>query len=335
MAKKIFLTKVFPAIAERMLTEAGFEVETVLEDKPLYQDDLIARVQDCNAIICTSSEKIDAHFLNACRHLEIISQYAAGYDNIDVGEATKLGIPIGNAPDAMSEATADVAFGLMIASARRMFYLHKTIQKGEWSYFQPQANLGMELKNKTLGIFGLGRIGMKMAERCKGAYNMDILYCNRRPNEIAEKELKARKVDIETLLKQSDVISVHCSLSPETKGLFNAMAFNMMKPNAIFINSSRGQVHNELDLTEALKKAKIWGAGLDVTNPEPMKADNPLLDMENVAILPHIGSASIEARTEMARLAAQNIIDFYQKGDFLHVLNPEVIANKFMGPDSR
>ena len=156
-------------------------------------------------VLTLLTDSIDKIFLNECRHLDIISQFAAGYDNIDISEATKLGIPIGYAPGAMSDATADVAFGLMIAVSRKMFYMHKTIAKGGWTYFKPKANLGIELKNKTLGIFGLGRIGMQMAIRCKGAYNMKIIYHNRKRNEEAEKLLNAMPVSFEELLQQSDV----------------------------------------------------------------------------------------------------------------------------------
>jgi len=212
----------------------------------------------------------------------------------------------------------------MIAVSRKFFYMHKTIAKGEWSFFRPKANLGIELKNKTLGIFGLGRIGMEMAKRCKGAYDMNIIYTNRNPNEEAEKFLNAKKVSFDELLHQSDVVSVHCALSEETKGIFNKVAFAKMNPASIFINTSRGPVHNEEDLIEALNTKKIWGSGLDVTNPEPMKPDNSLLSMENVAILPHIGSATVEARNEMSRLAAVNIIEFYRGNKIPNQINPEV-----------
>jgi glyoxylate reductase len=276
-------------------------------------------------LITITTDPISKDFLNECKHLDIISQFGAGYDNINIEEATRLGIPVGNAPGAMSDATADIAFGLMIAVSRKFFYMHKQIGKGEWSHFRPKANLGIELKNKTLGIFGLGRIGIEMAKRCKGAYNMNIIYTNRKPNEQAEKSLQAKLVNFDELLQRSDVVSVHCALSEETKGVFNKSAFAKMKPTSIFINTSRGPVHNEEDLLAALKAGTIWGAGLDVTNPEPMKHDNPLLDMENVAILPHIGSATVEARNEMSRLAAVNIVEFYKHNRIPNNVNPETM----------
>ncbi len=321
---KIFVSRILPEIAVELLKEAGFSVTSWSEDRPMSQEELIEKVKEHHALLCTGGDEIDAKFLDECSHLDIISQYAVGYDNIDVLTATQFGIAIGNTPGAMSDSTADIAFGLMIATSRKMVYLHKTIINGGWQYFRPKANLGVELKNKTLGIFGLGRIGLEMAKRCKGAYDMEILYHNRRPNPNAEKQIDAKWVDFDSLLKQSDVLSVHCSLNEETSEIFNKAAFNRMKPFAIFINTSRGLVHNELDLIEALQSGSIWGAGLDVTNPEPMAYDNPLLSMENVTVLPHIGSGTVEARDEMARLAAQNIIEFYKNNSVPNIVNPEV-----------
>jgi glyoxylate reductase len=192
----------------------------------------------------------------------------------------------------------------------------------------PTADLGIEIKNKTLGIYGLGRIGLEMAKRCIGAYNMKVIYHDCAPNMKAEQDLQAEYVDFPDLLAMSDVISVHCALNDETQGVFNKNAFRQMKPTSIFINTSRGQVHNEADLIEALKTGMIWGAGLDVTNPEPMRPDNPLLEMENVTVLPHIGSANIETRNKMAVIAAENIIKFYKNKQVPHIVNPEAIENK-------
>jgi glyoxylate reductase len=213
----------------------------------------------------------------------------------------------------------------MINVSRKMFHLHKSILKGEWTHFEPLKDLGIELSGKTLGVFGMGRIGMVMAQRCKGAFNMDIIYHNRTRNKVAEEKLGARWVSFVDLLRQSDVLSVHSVFSAETKGIFNRDAFNRMKSTSIFINTSRGGVHNEQDLLEALNNNTIWGAGLDVTNPEPMQADDQLLNMPTVAILPHIGSATVEARNGMARLAAENIIGFYQARKMPACLNPEVL----------
>ena len=324
--KKVFLTRIFPKLATDLLENAGFEVSGWDKEHPMPYEEMKKAAQNCDALFCTLTDSIDSAFLNSCRHLDMITQFAVGYNNIDIKEATKLGIPIGYAPNAMNEATADVAFGLMIATARKMFFMHQKIKNGKWSYFNPIGNLGLELKNKTLGILGLGRIGSAMAQRCKGAYDMTVLYHNRKPNPQAESTLGAKLVDFDTLLSQSDVISVHCALTEETKGIFDQSAFSKMKKDALFINTSRGAVHHELDLIDALQQGVIWGAGLDVTNPEPMKADNPLLTMENVCVLPHIGSATLKARAEMARMGAANIISFYENGTVPNIVNPETLS---------
>ena len=324
---KIFVTREIPGLGIELLRNDKFNVSVWPHERPMTPDELIEEGKKVNAMLTLLTDSIDKNFLTECRQLDIISQYAAGYDNIDIAEATGLGIPIGYAPGAMSDATADVAFGLMIAVSRKMFYMHKSIAKGEWSYFKPKANLGFELKNKTLGIFGLGRIGMQMAIRCRGAYNMKVIYHNRTQNAEAEKLLNARFVSFDELLRESDVLSVHSSLNADNKGIFNKNAFSRMKPTSVFINTARGSIHNEEDLLDALMKEIIWGAGLDVTNPEPMSTNNPLLSMPNVAVLPHIGSASMEARNEMSRLAAINIIEFYKNNRVPNVINPQTLAS--------
>lgn len=324
----IFITREIPSTGIELLRARGFAVSVWPHDRPIKPGELTGEAKKAHALISLSSDPLPASFLQACPHLDIISQFAAGYDNIDTDTATLLGIPVANAPGAMSDATADIAFGLMLAVARKMFYMHKSIEAGQWSFFRPMGNLGIELKNKTLGIFGLGRIGMKMAERCKGAYHMKILYCKRHPDKEAEAKLEAQHVSFDDLVKQSDIISIHSALTPETKGIFNKEAFLKMKPSAILINTARGGLVVEKDLVEVLQNGKLWGAGLDVTDPEPMKADNPLLSMPNVAILPHIGSATIEARNEMSRMAAENIIEFYTHNRIPHLVNPGYIINK-------
>lgn len=307
---KVLISLNFPPIAVEMLEEEGLEVTTWSDDLPMTKEQLIEASQKHDILLASSIYKLDANFLEQNKHLKLISQFAAGYNNIDLKKAGELGIPFANTPNAMSDATADIAFGLMLAVARKMFYMHKKIISGEWGHFRPQANLGIELKGKTVGIFGMGRIGTEFAKRCVGAYEMKVIYHNRNRNQEAENSLNATYVSFEELLQQSDVLSIHSGLSEETKELFDSKAFSKMKPTSIFINAARGGIHNEPDLIDALKRKDIWGAGLDVTNPEPMQADNPLLKMENVAVLPHIGSATIEARNEMSRLAAWNIIQF-------------------------
>jgi glyoxylate reductase len=325
--KKILVTRKFPVPGIKLLEQHNFKLSLWDRDRPMTQDELIAGAKEHNCLFCTLTDRIDNFFLSRCSHLDIISQFAVGFDNIDVQYATKLGIPIGFTPDAMSEATADIAFGLMIAVARKMFFMHKTISRGQWGSFNPTGHLGIELKNRTLGIFGLGRIGLKMAERCKNAYNMKIIYHNRTPNRQAEKLTGACHVSFDELLARSDILSVHCSLTPETRHVFNKTAFRKMKNSAIFINTARGPVHNEKDLIQAIKTTEILGAGLDVTDPEPMSPDNELLKMENACVLPHIGSATIDARNQMSIIAAENIISFYENGRPLHIVNPEVFES--------
>ncbi|WP_422080233.1 2-hydroxyacid dehydrogenase [Ulvibacterium sp.] len=312
---KVLVCLNIPDAGINRMKEAGLEVVKWTEDLPMSHEKLNAEAKKYDALLTTSNYKIDSDFLRDNPHLRIISQYAVGYDNIDLEAAARYGIPIGNAPNAMTDATADIAFGLLLAVSRKMFFMHKTIAKGEWQHFRPQANLGIELKNKTVGIFGLGTIGLEFAKRCQGAYHMKILYCNRSRNQQAEKELNAIKVSFDELLAESDVVSAHCALTDETRNTFGRKAFEQMKSSAIFLNTARGAVHNETDLIWALKNAEIWGAGLDVTDPEPMDSDNPLLDMENVAVLPHIGSATVTARNRMSVYAAENIIACYKGED--------------------
>jgi len=323
---KILITRKYPAAGINLLEQERFCLTFWEKDRPMTPEELTAAAKDHQALLCTLTDRIDQRFLGQCSHLDIISQFAVGYDNIDIPEATRKGIPVGYTPDAMSEATADIAFGLMIAAARKFFFLHKTILNGQWGYFNPTGHLGFELKGKTLGIFGLGRIGVKMARRCHAAYDMPVIYHNRTRNPAAEKQLDAAWVSFDRLLEQSDILSVHCALTPETRHIFNARAFRKMKPSAMFINTARGPIHHEPDLIDALTQKQIWGAGLDVTDPEPMAKDNPLLSMENVCVLPHVGSGTMEARDRMSVLAARNIIEFYKTGRVPHIVNPEVLS---------
>ncbi len=305
---KVFVTRVIPQVGVDKMQEAGITVTQWTEKRDLTQEELIMHCKQNDALLSVGPNKLDATFLQQVQHLKVIALLSVGYDIIDIEAAAKYGIPVGNTPGVLSEATADIAFLLMLATARKAFYQHKKIAAGNWGFYEPTANLGIELYGKTLGIFGLGNIGFELAKRCIGAYNMKIIYCNRTANAEAETAFNAVKVTMDELLQQSDVLSVHSALTPQTKGLFNKNAFSKMKATSIFINTARGAIHNELDLIEALQAGTIWGAGLDVTNPEPMHPDNILLTMPNVSVLPHIGSATTETRNAMAILSADNII---------------------------
>lgn len=322
---RILITRILPEEARQVLEENGIAVTCWTEDRDMTADELLASAQDHTGLITVGANRIDEVFLKACSHLDIISQFAVGFDNIDVAAATKLGIPIANTPHSVTHATADLAFLLMLAVSRKATFHYRRILEGHWRQFEPTAHLGIELRGKTLGIFGMGRIGTEMALRCKGAFGMNVIYHNRSRNPDAEARTAARRVSFDQLLTESDVVSVHALLSDETRGIFNAEAFRKMKSTALFINTSRGGTHDEIALSDALKRGLIWGAGLDVTNPEPMAKDNPLLFMENVVILPHIGSGTTETRDDMARTAAGNIVSWYANRTIPYCVNPEVI----------
>ncbi|MBS1946194.1 MAG: D-glycerate dehydrogenase [Bacteroidetes bacterium] len=324
---KVFITRQIPQKGLDLLRSAGISFTEWAERRELEQNELINICKNYDALISVGQNKINKRFLQECRHLKAIAQMAVGFDNINVAEATMLKIPIGNTPGVLSKATADIAFLLMLAVSRKAFYMHKKIINGEWGFYEPTADLGMEMEEKTLGIFGLGKIGFEMAKRCAGAFNMKIIYHNRKMNDEAEKKLNAKRVSLDELLAQSDVLSVHTALTEETRGFFDYGRFAGMKHSAIFINTARGAIHNEPDLIRALNEKLIWGAGLDVTHPEPMHADNPLLQMPNVAVLPHIGTTTEETRDAMSKLAAENIIAASKNEQLPHIVNPEVYAS--------
>lgn len=305
---KVFISGNIAESGLKLLEENNISITKWTESRQITAEELIAVCQEFDALISVGPNKIDSAFLNACSHLKVIGLHSVGFDNVDVATAKKLNIPVGNTPGVLSGATADTAFLLMLAVSRKAFYLHKKIIKGQWQNYEPTPELGMELNGKTLGIYGMGKIGLEMAKKCIGAYQMPVIYHNRNRNLEAEKEIGAKYVSYVELLAQSDVISVHTALTPETKDKFDMEHFKQMKPSSIFINTARGGIHNETDLIKALEEKIIWGAGLDVTNPEPMQADNPLLNMESVAVLPHIGSATEETRSAMANLVAKNVI---------------------------
>ncbi|MEH6679495.1 MAG: D-glycerate dehydrogenase [Sediminicola sp.] len=324
--KKVLVTRKIPKNGIDLLRDAGFEVTLWEKEFPMEPEELITSAKEHHALLCSSWDKLDARFFREASHLDIVSQFAVGYDNISISEATKHHIAVANAPGVLSNATADIAFGLMIAVSRNMFQNHKIIGSDKWKHNDLTANLGIELNDKTVGIFGLGQIGHLMAKKCVGAYNMKVIYHNRSRNVQAERELGAKYVEFGELLSQSDVISVHSNLSPETANTFDKRAFGQMRSQAIFINTARGPIHNEKDLIVALEDGTIWGAGLDVTDPEPMNADNPLLGMPNVCVLPHIGSATVTARLGMSEVAARNILQFYGEMPVENLLNREVMS---------
>lgn len=320
---KVFINKSIPEIGISMLKEAGLEV-TLPNNDNLSHEEWLSYCKNTEVILNVGHHTFDKDFFEECPNVKAIALYSVGFDHVDVKAADQRHIPIGNTPDVLSKATSDAAFLLMQSVARRASYNFQKVKEGNWSDFDPLHALGQELYGKTLGIFGLGRIGFEMAKKARKAFDMNIIYHNRNQNKEAEKELDARYVSFNELVVESDVISIHASFSPEHAGLFNRSVFEKMKPNTIFINTARGGFHDQTDLFDALASKQIWGAGLDVTNPEPMMKDDPILGLSTVCVLPHIGSATMEARNGMAKLAAENIIAFSKGEKMPHCINPEI-----------
>jgi glyoxylate reductase len=327
MSKRVLITNKIPQSGIALLEKSGC-ILTIHDGKnPLNKDELIRLGKQHDAILSVGANQLNHHFFEQCHHLKGIALMSVGFDNVDITAANHFGVAISNTPDVLSKATSDIAFLLMLAVSRNAFYMHKKIEQGEWKPFEPTANLGIELYGKTLGIFGMGRIGIELATKATAAYGMKIIYHNRSKNTEAEKLLNATYVSFDQLLAQSDVISVHANLSAETKEIFNGDAFKKMKPTSIFINTARGGIHHEDDLITAIKNKTIWGTGLDVTNPEPMQKDNPLLNLPHVCVLPHIGSATVETRDKMAIMAAENIIAALNNQKMPQVINREIYSN--------
>jgi glyoxylate reductase len=321
---KVFISRKIPDRGLQYLKNAGVEISEWDTKRDLTREELIEYCRNADALLSAGGNRIDRSFLESVKHLKVISLHSAGYDNVDVAAATDLKIPIGNTPGVLSNATADIALLLMLATSRNAIYMHKTIQQGKWGFFEPTANLGMDIRGKTLGIFGLGKIGYELARRAYAAFDMKIIYHNRGRHAEAEKSLQAQWVSFSELVENSDVLSVHTALTPETRNRFNKDVFSRMKRSSIFINTARGAIHDEVDLTEALEKGVIRGAGLDVTNPEPMQKDHPLLSLPNVCVLPHIGSATEETRAAMSLLAAKNVVAGLRGEKIPFAVNPEI-----------
>ncbi|MBK1897117.1 2-hydroxyacid dehydrogenase [Chryseobacterium paridis] len=323
---KVFINKRIPDIGMKILENSGIEV-SIPNNEDLSHEEWVSYCKKADVILNVGNVSFDKTFFEECPNVKAIALYSVGFDHVDIKEATHRNVVVGNTPDVLSKATSDVAFLLMQSVARRASYNYQKVKEGNWGGFDPLHALGQELYGKTLGVFGLGRIGFEMAKKSLQAFDMDIIYHNRSRNEEAERILNAKYVSFDELIEQSDVLSIHANFIPEHKNLFNFSVFEKMKPNSIFINTARGGFHNQTDLYEALIGKKIWGAGLDVTNPEPILKDDPILGLSNVCIFPHIGSATIEARNGMAKLAAENIIAFSKGEKMPHCVNPEVYSN--------
>ena len=293
---------------------------------PLQGEELISHLQGKQGVLCLLHNRFDAHVLASCPELKIISNMAVGYDNIDLAEATRRGIAITNTPGVLSDATADLTWALLLAVVRRVVEGDHIVRSGAFQGWDPLFLLGWDLKGKTLGIVGAGRIGTAVAERSLG-WKMRILYVNRKRNNFLEEKLGAQKVDLPTLLKESDFITLHVPLTPETHHLIGQKELQLMKPTAFLINTARGPVVDEKALYQALKEKRIAGAALDVFENEPHITPG-LADLPNVVLTPHIGSATVETRNRMAEMAAQNLIRFFQGQPPVSIVNPEVLSHR-------
>jgi glyoxylate reductase len=302
--ERVLVTREIPEAGLRPLE--GFDV-TVLSEAPPERDELLEAARGASGVLSTVTEKIDGEFMDAAGDgLKVVANLAVGYDNVDVKAANERGVIVTNTPGVLDETTADVAFMLLLAAARRLGESERVLRAGKWEWWGPKLFMGPDVWGKKLGIVGLGRIGHAVARRAKG-FDMEILYHNRSRKEEAEQELGARFVDLDELLETADFVTIHTPLTDETRHLIGSTELGKMKPDAVLVNSSRGPVVDEGDLADALAEGRIFAAGLDVYEEEP-KVHPKLLELENVVLAPHIGSGSIETRNKMAALAAENLV---------------------------
>ena len=320
---EVFVTRKIPEEGLKLLKKYC-EVYVNPYDRILTKDEIISNLKGRDGLLCLLTDKIDRDVIFSNPRLKAISNYAAGYDNIDIKAATERKIPVTNTPDVLTETTAELAWALLFAVARRIVEGDRFTRDGKFKGWAPLLMLGQDISGKTLGIIGAGRIGTAFALKSKG-FNMKVLYTSRRRNEILEKELNAKKTDLHTLLKNADFVSLHVPLTPKTRHLIDEKELRIMKKNAILINTSRGAVINEKALVKALKNRWIFGAGLDVYENEP-EINKELMKLDNVVLEPHIGSATLETRTKMAIMAADNLIASLKGERSKNCVNPEVFS---------
>ncbi len=314
----------------RRIPEEGLErlrptcaVDLWDDDLPPPADVLRDRVRGVAGILCLLTDPVDEALLQAAGPgLRVISQMAVGVDNIDLAACTRRGIAVGHTPGVLTETTADLAVALLLAAARRLPEAQTAVKAGQWTTWKPLWLAGRDLHGSTVGIVGLGRIGRAVARRLRG-FGCRLLYTGPRPVRGAE-DLGARFVGLEELLRRSDFVTLHCPLTPRTRRLIDRGALALMKPTAILVNTSRGAVVDPDALFEALAAGRIAGAALDVTDPEPLPPDHPLLSLPNCLVVPHIGSASVATRTRMAVMAAENLLAGLRGEPLPHCANPEV-----------
>ncbi len=322
---KVYITRMIPQEGINLLSSVA-DVTINPDDAPLSRDALLNEMKNghYDGVLGVLTDRIDGEFFDSCKGLKGYANYAVGYDNIDVPEAVRRGIPVSNTPDVLTDATAECAWALLFATARRVVETDRVMRSGSWTGWGPLQFIGGDVKGKTLGIVGAGRIGTEMALMSKG-FKMKVLYTSSsdRRNAVLDAELEAELVSFEELLRESDFVSIHCPLTPGTRHLFDAKAFALMKKTAYIINTGRGPVIKEEDLVEALKNGEIAGAGLDVFENEPAMAPN-LAELDNAVVVPHIGSATHSSRNNMALLAARNLMAMLEGEKPETCLNPEL-----------
>ncbi|MFA5537509.1 MAG: D-glycerate dehydrogenase [Bacillota bacterium] len=323
------MTEKWNVYITRQITEPALEllrehcrVEVNPYGRPLTKEEMLEAVRGRDAVLCLLNDDISEGVLEAARGAKIFANYAVGYDNLDVAAATQRGILLSNTPGVLTDSTADIAFGLLMAVARRIAEADKWTRAGKFKGWGPMDFLGQEITGKTLGIVGGGRIGQKMAKRGRG-FDMKIIYTGRRKSPDFEEATGGIYVTKEELLKEADFISLHVPLTPETRHYIGEKELKLMKKSAILINTARGPVVDEKALVEALKTGEIWGAGLDVYEEEPLLAPG-LAQLANAVLVPHIGSATWETRTKMGLMAAENILSALRGKLPPNCLNPEI-----------
>lgn len=320
--KRVFVTRLLPGPALEVLREKC-EVEVNEEDRVLTKREIIEGVRGKDGLLCLLTDRIDAEVMDAgAPTLKVISNYAVGFDNIDVPEATRRGIAVTNTPGVLTETTADLTWALLMAVARRIVEADKFVRKGDWKGWAPSLFLGRDVYGKTLGIVGLGRIGKAVARRAAG-FEMKVLYFDVKRDEKAEKELGVRFVSLEELLRESDFVSIHVPLTKETWHLIGEKELRLMKPTAFLVNVARGPIVDEAALIRALREHWIAGAALDVYEREPYVPPE-LIQLENTVLLPHLGSASVETRERMAMMAVENLLAVLESRIPPNLVNPEV-----------
>lgn len=300
----------------RMIPEVGLDMLRSQTNLRLHEgalpptrEELLRGVAGCVGILSLLSDRIDGEVFEAAgRDLKVVSNFAVGTNNIDIAEANRRGIAVGNTPDVLTDATADIAVSLLLAVSRRMKQGAQAVENGAWKTWEPRGWIGLDLAGKTLGIVGMGRIGEAVARRLWGGWQMKVLYTSRRAKPELDSRWGARHVDLAELLANSDFVSLHVPLTPATNHLIDSHALSLMKPTSVLINTARGEVVDQVALEKTLREGRIFAAGLDVCTPEPLPLDSPLLQLENCLILPHIGSATVDTRNAMAERAANNLL---------------------------